>query len=520
MLTISFLWYQKEDKNLRKIGIIELNTTNVKMVFADVLDNQSFVCTEKYNDVIKIASDLAKDELITQQTIASVGSILKTYKALCVASQVTEIYAVASFEFSNAKNQRSFFEEIYSVSGFRFRILSKEEQINDLYLSFINSIDAPKGLILSMNGTNVQLLAYNRRNIMEQQLIELGVVELADKLSKQKLSTTDFMATVVNEYVSKFKKIDWLKSLDAEIQIVGTGDGFYSLAKLSQKIKHYTFNRVHNYNLSVEDLNKVYDFINTLEVDKSKKLRGISNERADVVACYIAIIKALATVCKLQNIVVSENGIAEGVLLAKACPLTLEKPITDVLGYSLDCLNDCYNQANIKNTKNVYELSLILFKQLKVLHKLPRTFVKVLRTASYMHDCGKRISSVDFERKGFSVILNSDLYGLSHREQILSAFVVASQNLDKFSMTDWIKYKDMFTDADLEGVRKLAVIVHLATALDTFGAGKIKDINCDILGDSVIMKTVVEAPADAEIAEGLKVSGDFVKAFKKHLEIL
>jgi hypothetical protein len=34
------------------------------------------------------------------------------------------------------------------------------------------------------------------------------------------------------------------------------------------------------------------------------------------------------------------------------------------------------------------------------------------------------------------------------------------------------------------------------------------------------MKTVVESPADAEIKEGLKVAGDFAKAFKKHLEIL
>lgn len=505
---------------MRKIGIVELNTTNIKMIFADVLDNQSFVCTEKLCEPIRVASDLAKDELISQTSIANIGAALKSYKSYCIASQVTEIYALASNEFTTAKNQRSFFEELYSVSGFRFKILSQEEQVNNLYLSYINTLDAPKGLILAVNGLNVQLLAYNRRNIVEQQAVELGAVAIADKLSTNKISTTDLLKTVVDEFTAKFKKFDWLKTLDAEIQLVGGGEAFSSLAKLSQKVKRYTFNRVHGYTLTKEDFEKVYDFISTLEIDKSKKLRGISNERADIVACYVGIIKALLNVCPLQNLVVSENGVAEGLLLSKACPLTLEKPITDVLGYSLDCLNDCYNVANIKNTKNVYELSLILFKQLKVLHKLPRTFVKVLRTASYMHDCGKRVSGVEFEQKGFGVILNSELFGLSHREQILAAFVVASQNLDKFSMTDWVKYKDMFTDADLEGVRKLAVIVKLATALDTFGTGKIKDINCDILGDSVIMKTVIEAPAEAEIAEGLKVSGDFYKAFKKHLEIL
>ena len=505
---------------MKKIGIVELNTTNVKMIFADVLENQSFVCTEKVSENIKIANDLAIDELIKQPNIQTLNGILRNFKALCVASQISEIYAVASFEYAVAKNQRSFFEELYNVSGFRFRVLSKEEQLNDMYLAFINTLDAPKGLIISIEGTKTHLMAYNRRNIVEQTTISLGSINLSDKYSPEELGTAKFMQSVTADFASKLKKIDWFDGLDAETQIVGTGEAFVGLSRLSQKVSHWTYNKDHAYTFKKADFDKVYDFVKNLELDKSKKLKGISSERADIVAINLCIIKAVAEASKIENFVVSENGVAEGVLLGKANPLTLEKPITDVLGYSLQCLNDCYNKANIQNTKNVYELSLILFKQLKVLHKLPRPFVRVLRTASYLHDCGKRIGATDYERKGFNVVLNSDIYGLNHREQILSAFVVASQNLDKFSMTDWVKYKDIFTDADLEGVRKLAIIVRLANALDYFGNGKIKDVSCDILGDSVIMKTIVESPADAEISEGLKVANDFAKAFKKHLEIL
>lgn len=505
---------------LKKIGIVELNTTNVRMIFADVMDNQSYVCTEKVSDNIKIANDLATDELIKQQSIFTLTNILKNYKSLFVASGIQEIYAIASSEFSIAKNQRSFFEEIYNASGFRFRVLSKDEQLNYLYLAFINTLDAPKGLIVSIEGTKTHLLAYNRRNVVNQTSFSFGSVSLSEKYDAGQLSTEKFMQSVTSEFASKLKKIDWFEGLDSETQIIGTGDAFIGLSRLSQKIKHWTYPKDHAYTLKKEDLDKVYDFVKGLDIDKSKKLKGISNERADIVAINLCLIKAVADASKIENIVVSENGIAEGINISKANPLTLEKPITDVLGYSLDCLNDCFNKANIQNTHNVYELSLILFKQLKVLHKLPRSFVKVLRTASYMHDAGKRIGIIDYERKGFSVVLNSDIYGINHREQILAAFVVASQNLDKFSMTDWVRYKDIFTDADLEGVRKLAIIVKLANALDYFGNGKVKDISCDILGDSVIMKTVVDSPADAEIMEGMKVAGDFAKAFKKHLEIL
>lgn len=510
----------EEESILKKLGVVELNTTVVRLIIADVLDNESFVVSERVENSIQIASDIVGDQLIKTANIQSLCDTLKSYKSLCSANGVVEFFAVASDEYLDAKNQRSFFDELYSASGFKFKILSQDEGLNNLYLAFINSLDCPKGLIVSINGTNTEIFGYNRRNTVEQCFAKIGSVTLADKYTESKLSPEKVMENMVNDFAEQIKSQDWFNSLDEETQIVGTGDAFISLARLSRKLKHYPYNREHSYQFTIADFNKVYDFVKTLDIDKTKRLKGISNERADVLASNLAIIKAVAQKSGIENFIVSENGIAEGLLFAKVCPLTLEKPISDVLGYSLDTLNSYYNNFAVKNTKNVYELSLVLFKQLKVLHKLPRSFVRVLRVASYMHDSGRRISNIDYQKKGFDVVLGSDLYGLNQHEQVLSAFTVACQNLDDFSMTDWVKYSSMLSETDLEGVRKLAIIVKLASSLDKFGLGKIKDVSCDILGDSVIMKTIVDGGATLEISEGLKVCGDFAKAFKKHLEIL
>ena len=505
---------------MKKVGIIELSSTNVKLTIVDVLENQSFVVVETQEDKIKVASDIVVDELIKQQSIYSVTNVLKTYKALLSAYGVTEVYALANCEYLSAKNQRSFFDEVYSATNFRFKILTAEEEAHNLYLAFINSLDCPKGLILDANGSNVQILAYNRRNTINQTEIKMGSVTLAEKFVGKCASPEKAMEKMTAEFAKQLEDIQWFGGLDEETQIVGTGDVFLSLAKLSKKLKKYPYAKDHAYQLSAEDFTKVYDFIKTLDIDKTKKLKGISSQRADILASGLAILNAVLQKSGVKKIVVSQNGISAGYLFGKINPQTLEKPLTDVLGSSLETLNMYYNHVGLANTKNVYELSLILFKQLRVLHKLPRNFVKVLRIASYMHDAGKRISSTDYQKKGFNVVLDSDIYGVAHHEQVLAGFVVACQNLEDFSMTDWVKYSSMLTDEDLEGVRKLAVIVKLATLLDMFGANKIRDISCDILGDSVIMKTIVDVPADMEIMEGTKVTTDFAKAFKKHLEIL
>ena len=87
-------------------------------------------------------------------------------------------------------------------------------------------------------------------------------------------------------------------------------------------------------------------------------------------------------------------------------------------------------------------------------------------------------------------------------------------------MTEWQKYKDLITEDDFESVKKLGVILKIAESLDRSMSSVVVGLNCDVLGDSVIMKTEVEGDALLEIKDALAASGDFKKAFGKNLEIL
>ena len=152
---------------------------------------------------------------------------------------------------------------------------------------------------------------------------------------------------------------------------------------------------------------------------------------------------------------------------------------------------------------------------------MPKTYIKVLRIAAAMHDSGKRINYNNYLRYSYDIIKDSEINGATHREQILAAFVVANINPDNFAMTEWVKYSSMFLEEDLENVRKLAVMVKLASLLDKFERKKVLDLTCDILGDSVIFKTVCEQGdnCDLEIREAIKSRPDFRRVFNKHLDV-
>ena len=118
------------------------------------------------------------------------------------------------------------------------------------------------------------------------------------------------------------------------------------------------------------------------------------------------------------------------------------------------------------------------------------------------------------------IILNSSLYGITQREIVLAALVVSSYKNDDFSLADLVKYKEFIGEEDVEVVRKLGVMLRIAESLDRSMASSVKSINCDVLGDSVIMKTESDSDTTLEIKAALSVQQDFKCVFKKNLEIL
>ena len=202
-----------------------------------------------------------------------------------------------------------------------------------------------------------------------------------------------------------------------------------------------------------------------------------------------------------------------------AVPSTLERPITDVLWHSVTTMMK-YFDVNIPHAEHVCNLSIQLYKQLRVLHKLPRQYVKVLRVAALLHDAGMRIKFYDHPRHSFYFILNANLNGFSHREIILAAFVALGHREGELDMTEWAKYKDILREEDLVAVKKLSVILRIAESLDRAMSGSVKGLNCDVLGDSVIMKTDVEGDCSLEIKDALTAAAEFAKAYRKNLEIL
>ena len=502
------------------VGIVELNPYELKTAIAEIDNTHGFSLLDQTVDFVEITSDLTTDGLIKQHKTLFIVDCLNSFKTICKTKGVERIYAYATAEFKEAKNQRSFVEEIYNLSSIRFEFLSADSELTYTYSSSLTTLDIPKGLFIYINNTSTNLVYYNRRTILKKATLPIGATTLANEFSEGSFNPQELAKKFSKKFKAVLEQETWLNDIDPETQFVGAGQSFVNLARLAKRLNKYPFQQEHNIRIDKDTFTKTYEFIQTLDIDKTKKLKGISSDRADALLAGLSIINEIMNLKEEPNLAVSTKSSLNGIALSLEQQSNYEKPLTDILGESLYKINSKHNNYN-KNSDNVVSLALNIFKLLKILHRMPKTYIKVLRIAAAMYDSGKRVNYNNYLRYSYDIIKDSEINGATHREQMLAAFVVANINPDYFAMTEWVKYSSMFLEEDLENVRKLAVMVKLASLLDKFERKKVLDLTCDILGDSVIFKTVCEQGdnCDLEIREAIKSRPDFRRVFNKHLDV-
>ncbi len=504
---------------MEKIGIIDLGSNSARLVIVDMFGDGHFMVADELKESVRLGQDMDRDGFLKPQRVAETIRTLKMFKRLCDASGVEQIIAVATAAVRRAKNQRSFLDEIQATCGIRVNVLSEEEEATLVYRGVINSMEIPKGIILEIGGGSTKVIYYNRRSILNFVTLPFGAVTLTDLFAEDGVSPEEQTAKIGEFFTEQFKKIEWLASVEPDTQMIGVGGSFRNLYKINSIIRKYPLNIVHNYQFTVEDFNAVYEMVRVLDVEKRKRIRGLSPARADIMPAALAIIKAFTDYLHIESFTIGGCGLREGLMFNYAIPLTVERPISDVLSYSLSTLVKYYG-CDEKHVEHVVHLAIQLFKQLRVLHKFPRIYLKVLKIAASLHDCGLRVRYYGHQRHSRYLILNSGIYGATHREIVLAAFVAGCHRKEDVSPADWNRYKDIVTEEDLDIVKKLGVLLRIAECLDRTGLGMVAGLNCDVLGDSVIMKTELAGDASLEIRQAMAAGAEFKRAFKKNLEIL
>ena len=503
---------------MKRIAIINFDLRNCKMLVAEYTDNALVNVIEDVVEPLKLWADIEVDNVIKPARTLETINILQNFKKTFELLNVDKVVAYCSVAIKTVKNYRSFIEELNNETGFKFEVLTDDKLASAVHLVSANTIEQIKGITINVQDDYINIVKYNRRNVLDSYKFEFGALSLAKEFENDtELTANEKMDKMVEFAKNQFAKCELFKGDDEEYKRIGMGGAFINAGRLTRMGTKYSLNLDHNYELTIDNFHKAYEVVKNLTVDKTKKIKGISAERADTVASGCAIVKALMDCFLINSFQINDLGVENGLLYDEMNSMFGDRPIGDILTQSLESCNVFYdNEEN--NNKCIYGFANDLYEELRVLHRYTKQQQKILKIASYLATCGKRMNTKNFEKNSFYIVLNSEIYGATHREILLASFVCASQNLDDFDFSTWVRYKDILSDEDLEIVKKLSSLVKIARLIDK---SKTADhIVCDVLGDKCILNIVPKPNCQACLEDVKKASADFKRAFNKQLQVL
>ena len=505
---------------MEKNAFIEINNYTAKLIIANVHKNSFFHVVTRRIVPIELGRDFDKDRFLKRIQIDFAIEVLKQFKKTCNMYEVTKTTAIATFlNDKKPKNLNSFIDEVYTKCGFKIDYYDDLSQDNAIFVSSLNTMEGNKAFVCHLDYDSLRLIQYNRRGVVNNITFPFGPLSLLSDFPLDQYSGEERLDAIKGYIESELSQVEWFDDVK-QLKFIAVGKLFEDLGKMVRKHKKYPFDRTHNFQMTRESMDYIFNQLYPMGIDSPKKIKGLEDCRLDVFIVAQMIMQSIFDKLETETVNISKNGILEGYILTECIETTPDVPLLDMLTFGVDgCLLNL-NEIRRVHSKQVEKLAVMIFKELKVVHKLPKGYLKILKAAAYLHDLGYAVNYFKHSMHSFYMIINNDVLGLTHREQVLAGFVASLHHGEELNIPEWIKYQSIFEKDDADAVKKLGILLSLAEAFDVSMCSVIKDIHCDILGDSVIFKTENETDKSYELDEASLVSKLFEQTFKKRPEIL
>jgi exopolyphosphatase / guanosine-5'-triphosphate,3'-diphosphate pyrophosphatase len=501
-----------------KIAIIDMGSNSVRMIIMKIFDNGSYKMIDQAKEMVRLSEGMAEDNMLQPAAVKRTVVALKLFRKFIEYYDVGKTIAVATAGVRNAVNGDEFIRKVIDETGFEFDVIPGEMEAYYDYLGVINTIAVDNCVILDIGGGSTEIIHVEKRRVKNSVSIPFGAVNMTEKFlgkgetDKEKLEKLEIFIR------EKLKGLGWLDEI-AELPVVGLGGSIRTVAKINKREKGYFIEGLHNYIMELSEVREVYKNVTEAKNSERKEMPGLQKDRADIIAAGLVPLKVLMEYINSKMLVVSGNGLREGVFYK----LYLERLgfkdelVTNVLQHSIFNTLKKYD-VGIPHSYHIRKLSLEMYDQLQEMHGLNRNNRKLLEVGALLHDIGLYLDYYNHHSHGFYLALNSGINGISNKELVMCAFIIGMHRSESLKK-DWNDYKLYMSKSDYEAVKKLSLFVRAAEELDRNEYGSVEAMHCSLEEDKVKINLVSKKATEPGNTFSLKCEKDFKKIFGRNLEI-
>ena len=449
---------------MQRIAIIDIGSNSARLVISHIYKNGAYNMVYNQKEALRLSQKVDGNNLLTEEAFASTIDTMRSFAHMCKIYQADKTIAVATAAIRNASNGADLVAKVAEQTGIQLHIISGNTEAYVSYLGVINTLDVKNGITFDLGGGSTELILFKNRKILESVSLPLGAVNTTGMFNIRNEMPANVYNDLTAFIMSRLSQYPWLKQNN--LPLIGVGGTARTIAKIIQRGKKYPATKIHNYAYPVQTFRTFFNKLRLTNLEQRKKISGLSTERSDIILAGTSIISCLLEATGAKKLITSGCGLREGLFYdyyskSNNVPLIAK----NILERSRENTLRLF-ESDTGHARHITKLALAMFDGWMELHKVRKSNRRLLETAALLHDIGITINFYSHARHSAYMIQNAKLFGLTHKEQIITSAIAGWHNGVSKNYFKSRFYKEMLTESNWKLINKLSLLLALAESLD------------------------------------------------------
>ncbi len=499
-------------KSSETVGIIDIGSNTVRLAVFQSTASGAFRLIDQARRSARLGRRLTDDNRLDDDAVKLLTEMLNHFASICRKYDTAAIRCVATAALRAAGNRDVVVRELHAATGIAVEILTGEEEAHYGSVAVMRTLPIIDGYVVDIGGGSTEITLIRGRRIIESVSFPIGCVNLSAQYEADGTHDPDSVIERVRQDVRRLlSSCAWTSEFPG-LPLIGLGGTVRAFAKVMQRSSDYPLTRLHGFEQSPDRLDALLRQLASMMPNERRKIPGLSKDRSDVIVPGMAILSSVIRHIKADKLVVSGNGIREGLLFETFMPDFPTDDGNPVLEHSIRNLNALYPTAPPDHLEQVSRLALVLFDSLDGANRCSRSAPAWLNAAARLYKIGAAIDLNDYGNHTFYMLLHTHWNGLSHREIVLTA-AIASYNSANANRRKLAPYRSILRDGDIEMAAKVGAILQLAAALDRSESQAIRELRVTVSGSKLMLIADTDLPLNMEYMETESLAKEFMKVW-------
>jgi len=486
---------------MKTFAAIDVGSYEIAMKIYQISEKSGIKELEHLRRSIDMGTDTYTTGKLSYERVEELCRIMKEFRFCMDGYKVVSYQAYGTSAFREAENAVILLDQINSRTGIRIVILSNSEQRFFHYKAAafmeeaFNEVMQAGAAIVDIGSGSIQISLFEKDTLVSTQNMRLGVLRLREHLAHLDVVPSQYEA-ILNEIIDSqmviYKKL-YLKEAYKNIIVVDD----YLSTMINRQQKKADKGKANK--LALEELLVA---CNTTPHSKLAGLFDIPEENIILLQISGTLLLRIMELMEAELIWAPGTTLCDGVVYDYAEKQKIIKPSHDFEQDIIACARNISKRyrGSRRRGELMDKIALVIFDSFKKIHGMGKRERLLLRLSAILHDCGKYISLVNLPECSYSIVMATEIIGISEAERLIIANVVKYNHQD-FDYLDNFIEEDEIDRTSYLIVAKLTAILRVANGLDLSNKQKIKDVKATVKEHELIL--TVDADKDINLEKGL-----------------